>query len=213
MTLVTDTETLSTIASLAVGTGLVAGTLFFVVRSKSRERDKRQALWQRFALDNRLHLDVGPDSLFDHGELRIQGRIGEQEVELSTYRVKVGKSRQTWARVASRVDGARGSFTVQRANLIHRAGALFGAKGVSIDKGAFDEQFLTRSEPETLARTVLDERLRAHFASLTRRPRLVCEDGVCELSWHCGEESLEQLARAVELHALLRTALARANRA
>lgn len=209
---VSNMEWFRRIATLVGGVGIVVVAMLIAIRAKSREHDKRQAIWRRFALDNRLNLKVEPDSWLKLGEMRISGRIGELDLDLTTYRVKVGKSTQTWVRVLTKGNGPEGNFNIERKSIFSRAGALLGAKHDSVDEGSFDENFLTHSTPASLARDVFDAALRAHFASLTREPKLDYADGKCELTWHCGEESIEQLSAAVKLHAMLRGAFARMNR-
>ncbi len=209
---VSNAEILTRVATLVGGVGVVVAVAIFTIRMKGREHDKRVAIWRRFALDNRLSLVVEPDSWLKLGGVRISGRIGELDLDLSTYRVKAGKASQTWVRVSTTGEGPAGTFNVQRANLLTRAGSALGMKSDSVDEGPFDGQFLTRSTPPSLARDVLDESLRAHLATLTRSPRFSYTDGACELNWECGEESVEQLASAVQMHAMLHGAFARMTR-
>ena len=133
----------------------------FMLRWKAREQARRVELWRKFALDNRLQLQVQPDTWLKSGRLAIRGRIGEIELLLETYPVRVGKSRQTWTRVHSSGSGPSGRFSVQRRNFLTRMGGLFGVRGVTIDGAQFDEQFLVRSEPADLAPELLEQDLRA----------------------------------------------------
>ena len=212
MILASDPELIPRVVTMLAGVGVVVAIAVVVIRMKSREHDKRQAIWRQFALENRLSLTVEPDSWLKLGEFKITGNILNLELELSTYRVQAGKATQTWVRVRTKGPGPEGNFRIETANILTRAGALLGLRRDTIDEGSFDHDFLTRSVPESLAREVFDEPLRAHFASLTRKPRLTYANDVCELTWQCGDESLGQLTDAVQLHAMLRGAFARMGR-
>jgi len=198
------------VAPLVITTAAALAVAWAIVRWKARDHERRVELWRKFALDNRLQLTVQPDSFLRLGGLTIRGRIGEIELLLETYRVRVGKSTQVWIRAQSKAEGQAGRFSIQRRSLLTRFGGLFGVRGVSIDGADFDQQFLVRSEPIGLAAAALDEPTRKHFARLTQSPRLEYADGNIELNWRCGAESSEQLDDAVEMHARLRGALQRA---
>ena len=186
--------------------------LVFVVRHKARENEKRKEAWNRFAIENRLKLSSEPTSWLRRGELHISGQVGGMQLDISTYQVRVGKSTQTWVKVRTLGPGPAGSFSVQRENLLTRAGALIGMGGVDVGQPEFDKQFLVRSSPETLAAEVLDSALRELITGLTRHPKLSYEDGAIDLVWHADDDSKEQLAAAVQLHAMLRGAFVRMTR-
>jgi hypothetical protein len=182
----------------------------FSLRWKRRQHERRVDLWRKFALANQLKLTVKPASWLKFGALQIKGHIGDVELLLETYTVRVGKSHQTWVRANSSGKGPQGRFTVQCRNLLTRLGGMFGIRGVSLDQGEFDGRFLVRCDPVELAGEVFDTEVRAHYAGLTQSPRLEYSDGSIDLNWMCGAETSEQLDDAVELHARLRGAFRRA---
>lgn len=209
MTPEADTELMTAVAIQVGFVVLMVVVLVFVLRFKAREKDRRRAIWQQFANDNRLQLKSVSGGLFRRNELSLHGQIGELKLEISTYPVRVGKSTQTWVRVRTSAPGPAGSFSAKRENLLTRAGALLGMGGVAVDQGEFDQQYLVQSAPEDLARDVLDEPLRRQLQGLTREPRLSYSEGVTELVWRAGKDSFEQLSDAVQLHVMLRAALRR----
>lgn len=192
------------VAVCAVGAVLAVGIFAHIISRRARER--REELWRRFALQNRLELTVEPRSWLRHCALWIRGRIADLDLTLCTYTVRAGKSTQTWVRVRTDGDGPSGSFSVERATVLTRAAALLGRASIVVDRGAFDDRFAVRSNPASLAPDVLDEFVREQFSKLTRSPNLNYSAGMCELTWHAGEESEEQLSEAVKLHAMLRGA-------
>ncbi len=193
-----------TFVAIQVAVGIVfVAALVFIRRRKAREEEARSTLWQRFARENSLKFTAEPSSFFKSGELRIAGRIGEHELEISTYRVRVGKSTQTWIRVLTRGPGPAGNFSLPRENVLTRAGALVGLGGLSLGDTEFDRQFLVKSAPESLPREVLDAQLRQQLVGLTGSPKLSYADGRCELAWFAGSDSIEQLSAAVKAEAML----------
>ncbi len=189
---------------LPVAAGVGFCVLYFSIRKNRRVLEQREEIWRKFALDNRLTLAVEPELWWKFGSLAIRGLVGELSLELTTYRVRSGKQTQTWIKVHSRGDGPAGSFSIERENIPTRVGALVGMRDVPMGEDDFDGRFLVRSTPEALVREVFDAPLRAHFAGLTRSAKLSYAAGTCELVWHAGEESVEQLAAPVRLHAMLR---------
>ena len=206
-------ENVQRILALVLALAVLVGASLFLTHWRAQVGAERTAVWREFALAHGLALRERPDGFGVVGELNASGRIGALDVELYTYPVKFGRTKRIWVRVQSRGPGPRGSFEVQRASWIAQAGLLLRPERASIDGGAFDRDFVTRSTPPSLAAEALDERARERFAGLTRAPRLSYSDGDCALDWRAGAESVEQLERAVELHALLRTSLARASQA
>ncbi|MEO6711758.1 MAG: hypothetical protein ABI054_03170 [Planctomycetota bacterium] len=200
-------------AAMLVAPLLVAVVfVVFAMRHMAREVEKRKEAWNRFAIENRLKLSSEPSSWLRRGELHITGQVGGMELDISTYQVRAGKSTRTWVRVRTLGAGPAGSFSVQRENLLTRAGALIGMGGTDVGQPEFDKEFLVRSAPETLAAEVLDAPLREHIAGLARQPRLSYTDGAIDLVWHAGDDSKEQLSAAVQLHAMLRGAFVRMTR-
>ena len=206
-----DTDALVRTAAIVASLGAALFVAVFALRLKRRERERRVELWRKFALDNRLQFKETPASWRKHGSLSMSGRIGEIELLLETYQVRVGKSHQTWVRAHSTGPGPRGRFSIQRRNLLTRLGGLFGMRGVSLGSPEFDEKFLVRCDPAQLASELLEADSRKHFARLTQSPRLEYADGNIELNWRCGAETSAQLDDAVEMHARLRGAFHRAD--
>ncbi len=202
-----------TFVAVQIGFAIVMiAALIFVRRKQVRLEAARRDNWQRFARENSLKFSAEPSSFFKPGELRIEGRIGEHELEIATYRVRVGKSTQTWIRVLTRGSGPAGIFSLQHENLLTRAGALVGLGGLSLGDPEFDKQFLLKSAPESLAREVLDAPLRKQLVGLTGSPKLSYADGSCELAWFAGTDSGLQLSAAVKAEAMLFGAFRRTSR-
>jgi hypothetical protein len=191
---------------------LVAALLVFIARWHALRRARREANWRTFALANRLELQVEPGNWLKHGSLRITGDVAGLDLELSTYTVKAGKSRQEWARVRARGLGPAGRFGVKDKEFLDFVGGWFGRKDVEVDGGAFDKRFVVTSEPESLVSEVLDEALRRQIASVGRFVKFSYADGEAEVAWMGGNETAEQLSEAVELHARLFGAFQRAGR-
>jgi hypothetical protein len=206
-------DVVTNVAVIAATFAVFLGIMSLIVRAKRRTHDRRVEIWRKFALENRLQLTAEPATWFKLGEARIRGRVGLLDLEIETYRVRVGKSHQVWVRVRARGPGPAGTFEIRAKDLLARAKALLGGGGVAIDRGPFDERFAVRSSPESLAPDVLGPELRSHFAALTRSPRAEYADGTCELAWYAGEDSLAQLSDAVEFHARLFGAFQRGSRA
>ncbi len=192
---------------------LATGLMVFIVRFHARRRARREANWRKFALENRLQIHVDPGNWLKPGSLRVSGEVAGLSLELSTYTVKVGKHRQEWARANARGHGPAGSFSVREMEFLDHVGGLLGSRDIELGNPAFDKRFKVKSAPESLVGLVLDPPLQEQIAKQARVVKFSYVDGEAEVAWMGGNESVEQLSEAVELHARLFGTLKRTGKA